>query len=67
VLEPKERRLRARTEVARQRYGRHPKTLERWEADPALGFPKSRLIRKRHYYFEDELDDYDRRLAGVGQ
>ena len=57
-MEPKKRWL-PRPDVARTRYNRHPKTLERWEADPTTGFPKAREIRGRYYYAEDELDAYD--------
>jgi hypothetical protein len=52
----------ARTKEAARR-GLHPKTLERWEADPSTGFPKSRVIRKRRYYAEDELAAFDQAQA----
>jgi hypothetical protein len=52
------RRWIARTEEARRR-NVHPRTLERWEADTSTGFPKSRVIRKRRYYAEDELIAFD--------
>jgi hypothetical protein len=41
------------------RYNVNPRTIARWEADPYMGFPKSREIRKRHYTDERELDAYD--------
>ena len=53
-----QRRWIARTKEA-QRRNVHPRTLERWESDPSTGFPKSRVIRKRHYYAEDELVAFD--------
>ena len=64
-MESPRRRWKPRPEVARGRYNRHPKTLERWEDDPKMDppFPKSREIRKRYYYDEDELDAYDAAVA----
>jgi hypothetical protein len=58
-MDPRQKRWLPRPAVARGRYNRHPKTLERWETDPDMGFPKSREIRGRYYYAEDELDAYD--------
>ena len=57
------RRWIARTAEARRR-NLHPRTLERWEADPLSGFPKSRVIRKRRYYDEAELIAFDQAEAG---
>ena len=62
-MDPKQKRWLPRPDVARGRYNRHPKTLERWEDDPKMGFPKSREIRGRYYYDESELDAYDAREA----
>ena len=62
-METQQKRWLPRPYVARGRYNRHPKTLERWEDDPKMGFPKSREIRGRYYYAEDELDAYDAREA----
>ena len=62
-MNPQQKRWLPRPTVARGRYNRHPKTLERWEADPNMGFPKSREIRGRYYYAEDELNAYDAREA----
>ena len=58
-MDPQQKRWLPRPDVARGRYNRHPKTLERWEDDPKMDFPKARDIRGRYYYAEDELDAYD--------
>jgi hypothetical protein len=54
------RRWVPRAEAAKRR-NVHPRTLERWSADPKTGFPKSQVIRNRHYYDEAELAEFDRR------
>jgi hypothetical protein len=46
-----------------ERYGRSTRTIERWEADEALGFPKSTVIRRRKYDHTDQLDNWDRTCA----
>jgi hypothetical protein len=47
------------TVVARERYGRHPRTLVRWSADPELGFPPAIKIRNRLYRDSAQLDARD--------
>jgi hypothetical protein len=42
-----------------ERYDICGKTLDRWQADPKLGFPSPAYIRKRRYWEEDELDAFD--------
>ena len=56
------RRWIARTKEA-QRRNVHPRTLERWEADTSTGLSKSRVIRKRRHYAEDELVAFDQAQA----
>jgi hypothetical protein len=49
--------------VARERYGRHPRTIHRWATDPkyaALNFPKLKTINGRNHCDEAELDAFDR-------
>jgi hypothetical protein len=31
----------------------------RWEIDPTLNFPKPIKIKRRKYWYEDELDEFD--------
>jgi hypothetical protein len=42
-----------------ERYDICGKTLDRWLADPKLGFPRPAVINKRRYFDEDELDAFD--------
>jgi hypothetical protein len=46
--------------VARERYNRHPRTLERWSKDPKLNFPQFKTINGRNYLDDAELDRFDR-------
>jgi predicted DNA-binding transcriptional regulator AlpA len=48
-----------------ERYNVCDRTIDRWTADPELGFPKPRMIRKRRYWDEAELDDFDAALASA--
>jgi hypothetical protein len=41
------------------RYGVCTKTIERWEKNPALKFPRALVINGRKYDDEDELDRWD--------
>ena len=43
------------------RYGVCDRTIDRWLADPKLCFPKPKIIRKRRYWDEADLDDFDDR------
>jgi hypothetical protein len=45
------------------RYGVLPRSIERWSADPKIGFPSPIKIGKRDYYDEDELDSFDKKRA----
>jgi hypothetical protein len=49
--------------VARDRYRVHPRTLQRWDATPDLGFPLPIYINGRKYRDEEKLDQFDRERA----
>jgi hypothetical protein len=49
--------------VARERYRITLRTLARWDANEALGFPKPVTINRRKYRPLDELDAFDKRRA----
>jgi hypothetical protein len=40
-----------------------PRTVTRWQNNPARDFPQPILINGRRYWDESHLDRYDRRLA----
>jgi hypothetical protein len=44
-----------------ERYGRGPKTIERWGRDPELGFPPVVYVRGRRYRSSEALDAWDRK------
>jgi hypothetical protein len=50
-----------------ERYGVSVRSIERWEADLALGFPKSININGRRYDDIPELDAWDAKMAAVGR
>jgi len=52
-----------------ERYDRSTRTLKRWEADPAMGFPPAIYVRKRRYRDADALAAWEakqRAAAGIG-
>jgi hypothetical protein len=52
---------------ARKVWGRYhttDRTLDRWVADPEMGFPRPMVIKKRRYFNEAELTAWERRRAG---
>ena len=49
------------------RYGVSVRTIERWEANPELGFPKSIVVNGRRYDAVGELDDWDAKCAAAGR
>jgi hypothetical protein len=69
AIEPGVSGRRAPTRTARKlparqvcdRYAICDKTLDRWCANPKLGFPQPMYVNKRRYFDEDELDEFDRR------
>jgi len=42
-----------------ERYDRCDRTIDRWVEDKQMNFPKPRIIRRRKYWFESELDAFD--------
>jgi hypothetical protein len=49
------------------RYGVSVRTIERWEANPELDFPKSTLLNGRRYDDIERLDDWDAKCAAAGR
>jgi hypothetical protein len=49
------------------RYGVVVRTLERWDQNPELGFPKPFRINRRRYRDVDQLDEWDRKCAAAGR
>ena len=47
------------TRKVAERYSTSTRTIERWEIDPTLNFPKPIKIKRRKYWYEDELDEFD--------
>ena len=48
-----------------KRYHSCAKTIDRWEDDPKLGFPKSIAINRRRYWRLSELQDWERARAAA--
>jgi predicted DNA-binding transcriptional regulator AlpA len=46
-----------------QRYGIADRTLDRWLADPALGFPKPVVVNRRRYFRVADLTAWERDRA----
>lgn len=46
-----------------QRYNVNPRTLYRWDENPALGFPKPLVINRRKYRRLNELEIWERQRA----
>jgi hypothetical protein len=46
-----------------ERYGVSVRTVERWESDSNLEFPKSIVVRGRRYDDVDQLDEWDAKCA----
>jgi hypothetical protein len=53
------RKLQTRTVAAR--YNVSTRTVDRWTADPRVGFPQPSRIYHRKYWDEDDLDAFDAR------
>src|SRR5262245_768044 len=47
------------TRAVAARYGVSTRSIERWELDRNLGFPKPQRIRKHKYWDEDTLEAWD--------
>jgi predicted DNA-binding transcriptional regulator AlpA len=44
-----------------ERYGVSDRSIDRWTANPDLGFPKPTYILRRRFWPEAELDAFDKR------
>jgi hypothetical protein len=53
------RRRKSPTRKTAERFGVTPRTIQRWRADPGLGFPKPININGRQYDDEEELDEFE--------
>jgi hypothetical protein len=51
------------TRQVADRYKVHPRTVDRWARDPALGFPKAFDINGRWYRTLRSLREFDQRQA----
>jgi hypothetical protein len=57
------KRYQSRGYAAKRRYGRHPRTLKRWQVDPKIKFPFPDLVINGHEYYCDEtLNEFDARM-----
>ena len=66
-MDDKQKRL-VSSAAVRRRYGNlSGMSLYRWMTDPRLGFPKAIKIRERNFFYEHELDEFDRRMADAGR
>jgi predicted DNA-binding transcriptional regulator AlpA len=45
------------------RYNSSTRTIERWEADPTLDFPRPLKIKRRKFWREADLDRFDKGRA----
>jgi hypothetical protein len=59
--------LQPRRKTADERYHTSVRTIERWEANPTLNFPKSVLINGRRYDDTEKLDAWDRQCASAAR
>ena len=48
-----------------KRYGRNPRTIERWEQSAELAFPRPLIINKRKYWSLEELEAWERARAAA--
>jgi hypothetical protein len=46
-----------------KRFGVVPRTIERWQQDDRLGFPKPLTINLRKYWSLEDLEKWERRRA----
>jgi hypothetical protein len=66
-MDNKERRLVPAPQVWKDRYRISQMAGWRWMNDPRLSFPAPVKIRERNYFYEDELDEFDQRMAASGR
>jgi hypothetical protein len=50
-----------------ERYDVSVRTIERWEVDPKLNYPKSMIRNGRRYDSEEALDAWDAECAAAGR
>jgi hypothetical protein len=50
------------TKKVAERYSVTPRSIERWEADERLGFPKPLKIHMRKYWSLNDLEKWERKL-----
>ncbi len=60
---PDDNDIRLTKPATAKRYAVTTRTIERWQADPSLGFPTPNVIRGRWYFSLAELRAYDRARA----
>lgn len=48
-----------------KRYGRDRRTIERWERDDKLAFPRPLIINRRKYWLLTELEAWERARAAL--
>jgi hypothetical protein len=41
-----------------KQFGITPRTRQRWELDPEMGFPRPSVINKRKYFYVDEIEEF---------
>jgi hypothetical protein len=51
------------TRQVAERYNVTLRSIDRWSADPELGFPQPIKINTRNYFDSNELDNFDRARA----
>jgi predicted DNA-binding transcriptional regulator AlpA len=56
--EPRPKRL-LPTRAVMERYQVSDRSIDRWVADPDLGFPKPIRINRKRFFYEHELDAFD--------
>jgi len=59
----RDQRTRLPARMVWTRFGVTDRTLDRWIADPDLKFPRPMYIKKRRYFFLDEIEDWERAQA----
>jgi len=60
------KKIRIRDSEAAARAGVTPRTLRRWEEDPAVGFPAAHVIRGRRYRWLHEVEEWEQQNPGFG-
>jgi hypothetical protein len=53
------------TRMVALRYGVTRRSIERWTADPRLGFPRPIVINRLKYWAEGDLVDWERNRAAA--